>query len=71
MADSVSRYNVKISNEIWKELEAASTVEAPLLIKPYFNEIIKNEDKNDFKRPMELMVEEYGSLSPKQNWIFR
>jgi hypothetical protein len=44
--------------------------EVPLHIKPYFDEIIKNEDKIDFKRPMELMVEEYSSLSPKQNWTF-
>jgi len=62
MADSVDSNIVEISNDIWKELEAASAVEAALLIKPYFKKIIKNEDKSDFKRPIELTVEEYSSL---------
>jgi hypothetical protein len=35
---------INISEEIWKELEASSAVEAPLRIRPYYNNIIKNED---------------------------
>jgi hypothetical protein len=70
MADSADSNVLEIANDIWKELEAASTVEPPMLIKPYFNEMIRNEDKSDFKRPMELMNEEYLSLQPKLNWNF-
>jgi hypothetical protein len=63
MADSVDSNIVTLSNEIWKELEAASAVESPMLFKPHFNEIIKNDNKSDLKRPMELTAEEL-------NWIF-
>ncbi len=34
-----------------------------MLFKPHFNEIIKNDNKSDLKRPMELTAEEL-------NWIF-
>jgi len=53
MVDSVDNV-VAISDEIWNELEAASVVEAPLGVKPYYNDMIKNEDRSDYKRPMEL-----------------
>ncbi len=36
MVDSVDNV-VAISDEIWKELEAASVAEAPLGVKPYYN----------------------------------
>jgi hypothetical protein len=61
---------VAISDEIWKELEAASVVEAPLGIKPYYNDVIKNEDKSDYKRPMELSSAEYNSNSKAQLEFF-
>ena len=61
---------VAISDESWKELEAASVVEAPLGIKPYYNDVIKNEDKSDYKRPMELSSAEYNSNSKAQLEFF-
>ncbi len=70
MADSADSNILELTNEIWKELEAASAVGAPMLIKPYFNEMIRNEDKSDFKRPMELTNDEYMSLSLKLSWNF-
>jgi hypothetical protein len=33
-----------IASEIWKELEEVSKVEAPLNIKPYYDEMVKKED---------------------------
>jgi hypothetical protein len=69
MAESIENV-INISEEIWKELEVASAVEAPLRIRPYYNDIIKNEDKSDFKRPMELTAAEYTTILPKLNWNF-
>jgi len=69
MVDSVDNV-VAISDEIWNELEAASVVEAPLGVKPYYNDMIKNEDRSDYKRPMELSAAEYSSIIPKLNWNF-
>jgi hypothetical protein len=69
MVDSIENV-IDISEEIWKELEASSAVEAPLRIMPYYNDIIKNEDKSDFKGQMELTAAEYTSILPKLNWNF-
>jgi hypothetical protein len=41
-----------------------------LCIRPYYNDIIKNEDKSDFKHPMELTAAEYNSILPMLNWNF-
>ncbi len=59
---------LSIANEIWTELVAAAAVEAPLLVKPYYNDVAKNEDKTDFKRPLEMSVTEYNSVAAKLNW---
>jgi hypothetical protein len=59
---------VEIANEIWAELVTASTVEAPFMIKPYYNEMIKKEDKSDYKLPSALTVEEYRAIPPKTIW---
>jgi hypothetical protein len=61
---------IEISEEIRKELEASSAVEAPLHIRPYYNDFIKNEDKSDFKRLMELTAAEYITILPKLNRNF-
>jgi hypothetical protein len=59
---------LSIANDIWTELVAATAVEAPLLVKPYYNDVAKNEDKTDFKRPLEMSVTEYNSVAAKLNW---
>jgi hypothetical protein len=59
---------VTIATEIWSELEASSTVEPPFLVKPFYNEMCKKEDKTDFKRPLEMTSAEYLSVTPKLNW---
>ncbi len=59
---------VEIANEIWTDLMAVSAVKAPFMIKPYYNEMIKKEDKTDYKHPSALMVEEYRAIPPKTNW---
>jgi hypothetical protein len=69
MVDSIENV-ADISEEIWKELEASSAVQAPLCIRPYYNNIIKNENKSDFKRPMELTAAEYTTILPKLYWNF-
>jgi hypothetical protein len=60
-----SHDNVVISNEIWNELEAAPVIETPWVIKPYHNDMIRNEGKSEFKRPMELRAAEYNSFVPQ------
>jgi hypothetical protein len=57
-----------IATEIWSELEAASSVEPPLMVKAFYNETVKNEDKSDFKKPLEMTTVEYNSVSSKLNW---
>ena len=63
-----------IIQEIWNELVVASAVEAPLNIKPYYNEMVKVEDPTnakvmvDFKLPSEMTLVEYKSLPAKNNW---
>jgi hypothetical protein len=53
-----------IIQEIWNELVVASAVEAPLNIKPYYNEMVKVEDPTnakvmvDFKVPLEMTLVE-------------
>jgi hypothetical protein len=59
-----SNDNVAISYEIWNKLEAV--IGASCVIKPYQNDMIKNEDKSGFKRPMELRVADYHSFVPQK-----
>jgi hypothetical protein len=67
-ANTVDVALVEIANEIWADLVAASTVEAPFMKKPYYNEMIKKEEKSDYKLPLALTVEEYRAIPPKTNW---
>jgi hypothetical protein len=38
---------ITLLNEIRKGLEAASVVKASLVIKPYYNDMVKNENNSD------------------------
>jgi hypothetical protein len=63
-----------IAADIWNELVVASSVEPPLNIQPFFDEIFMLEGPRngkvmvDFKRPTEMSPEEYKSLPIKNNW---
>jgi len=62
-----------IAADVWKELEEASRVEAPLNIKPFYDDMIKREDPAtkvlaDFKKPSEITLDEFKSLPAKYNW---
>jgi hypothetical protein len=51
-----------IAADVWKELEEASHVEAPLNIKPFYDDMIKRKDPTtkilvDFKKPSEIILE--------------
>jgi hypothetical protein len=56
-----------IAKGIWSELEASSVVEPPLMLKPFYNDVIKKGDKTDYKRPLEMMTAVYLSAAPKLN----
>jgi hypothetical protein len=58
---SVDTTIVGVADEIWSELVAASLVENPSSISSYYNDMIKNDDKSDFKLPSELTINEYVS----------
>jgi hypothetical protein len=47
-----------------------ATVEAPLSMKPFYDEVLKNEDKTDYKKPSELLLVEYKALVSRTNWNF-
>jgi hypothetical protein len=62
-----------IAVDVWKELEAASRVEAPLYIKPLYEDVVKREDPTtkvlvDFKKPTEMTPDEFKTLPAKYNW---
>jgi hypothetical protein len=59
---------VGVADEIWSKLVAASLVENPASISSYYNDMIKNEDKSNFKLPSELTVDEYIKIPPKLTW---
>jgi hypothetical protein len=52
----------------------ASSVEPPLLIKPYYDEMVKKEEGEgakvfvDFKKPSEMIAEDYTTIVSKSNW---
>jgi hypothetical protein len=50
---------IDIANEIWSALADAAVIEAPLSVKPFYDEVLKNEDKIDYKKPSELLLDEY------------
>jgi hypothetical protein len=61
-----------IAVDVWKELEEASRIEAPLNIKPFYDDMIKREDPTtkvlvDFKKPSEITLDELKSLPAKYN----
>jgi hypothetical protein len=63
-ATAVDNDFLTIATEIWSELEAFSTVKPPFLVKHFYNEMCKKEDKTDFKRPLEMTTAEYLSVTP-------
>ena len=52
----------------WTELMTAATVDVPLLVKQYNNDVVKNEDMTDFKMPPEMSITEYNTVAAKLNW---
>jgi hypothetical protein len=42
-------------------------LELPLGVKPYYNDMISNEDRSDYEYPMELSAAEYNSIVLKLN----
>jgi hypothetical protein len=67
-ANAVDNDVFTIATEIWSELEASSAIEPPLMVKPFYIDMIKKEDKIVFKRPLEMMTAKYLSVTPKLNW---
>jgi hypothetical protein len=57
----------KIADELWQELEEASFIDPPLLLKPFYNEIVK-KDEVEFKTPSSMSDKEYNSFLGKSNW---
>jgi hypothetical protein len=39
-------------------------------MKPVYDEVLKNEDKTDYMKPLELLLDEYQAVTPKTNWNF-
>jgi hypothetical protein len=66
--------HIAVADEIWKDLIEASSVEPPLLIKPYCDEMVKKEEGEgtmvfvDFKKPSEMAAEDYATIVSKSNW---
>jgi len=55
---------------ILSTLADAAVIKAPLSMKPFYDEVLKNEDKTDYKKPLELLLDEYQAVVPKTNWNF-
>jgi hypothetical protein len=47
--NAMDNTTIDIANEIWSALAlaGAATVEAPLSMKPFYDEVLKNEDNTD------------------------
>jgi hypothetical protein len=43
-------------------------VEYPAFISSYYNDMLKNMDKSDFKLPSELTVDEFINIPTKLTW---
>jgi hypothetical protein len=56
---------VGVADENRSLLVVASLVENPASISSYYNGMIKNEDKSDFKLPSALTVDEFINIPPK------
>jgi hypothetical protein len=57
-----------VEDEIWSELVATSLVENPASVASYYNNMIKNDDKSNFKLPSELTTDEHTKIPPKLTW---
>ena len=68
--NALDNTTIGIANEIWSALADAAVIEAPLSVKPFYDEVLKNEDKTDYKKPSELLLDEYQAVAPKTNWNF-
>jgi hypothetical protein len=66
--NAMDNTTIDIANDIWCALADAATVE--LSIKPFYDEVLKNEDKPDFKKPSEFLLDKYKAVVPKTNWSF-
>jgi hypothetical protein len=42
---------IDIANEIWSTLADADNSEPPLTMKPFYDKVLRNEDKSYFKEP--------------------
>lgn len=56
-----------VADEVWDLLVAASSVEKPLSIKPFYNEGVKQEEQL-LKFPKEMSRDEFLSVFPKTKW---
>jgi len=65
---SVDTTIVGVADEIWSELVAASLPENPSSISSYYNDMIKDDDKSDFKLSYELTINEYVNIPLKLTW---
>jgi len=68
--NTMDNTTIDIANEIWSALAEAAAIEAPLSMKPFHDEVLKNEDKTDYKKPSELLLDEHKAAVPKTNWNF-
>jgi Cdc6-like AAA superfamily ATPase len=68
--DTLDNTTFSIANEIWSALSDAAVVEAPLSMKPFYDKVLQNEDKTDYMKPSELLLDEYQAVVPKTNWNF-
>jgi len=71
MADDSNKMEnstIDIANEIWSSLADANNSEPQLTMKPFYDEVLRNEDKSDFKEPWQLAVDEYKAVILKTQW---
>ncbi len=45
----------------------ATDVEAPFSMKPFYDEMLRTEDKTEFKKLSELLADTYKAVVPKNN----
>jgi hypothetical protein len=66
--------HIAVADKIWKDLIEASSVEPPLLIKFYYDEMVKKEEGEgtkvfvDFKKPSKMTAGDYATIVSKSNW---
>jgi hypothetical protein len=54
----------KIADELWQKLEEAFFIDPPLLLKPFYNKMVK-KDEVEFKTPPSMSDKEYNSFLVK------